>query len=452
MRIPPLSVTSTVMGISISTSAIGVPRPLQSVPIFSWGAATGRSRRRPTACLRSIAAGVNGRSIEVFSTCLLVDLDGDTYLDLVLGIDPNPSGHSIVLFNDGTGDFTRRPRFELPEGPLPQTNREVHDIASLDVNQDGRPDLLLLSNPTNYSGFGLQVLINQGNGTLVDETAARLGPSTALLTGRWYPFIRLADFNGDGLQDFYLPHSFGPDPSPTPRFWLNNGNGTFAPVVPSALPAEFGLAYATHLAVDFDGDGRPDIVQVGGPPRGPLPAGQFIPYRSFLNRTTPTAVTSNVSFPPRNETNDFNTQLENLYRDQLGAGPTSAYVDLEGANVWLTEYARYRVGLCSHADAVARVFTQIDNAGVPPGVCALTLAGAIPFPPRNEGLDFMNQLDAKYRDELRRDASSLYVNNEGRVVWILEYLRYRLNGCGHADATTRVFQQVLGQGIQPTCR
>lgn len=49
-----------------------------------------------------------------------------------------------------------------------------------------------------------------------------------------------------------------------------------------------------------------------------------MPYRSFLNRTTATAVTSNVSFPPRNETNDFNTQLENLYRDRLGASPLAA--------------------------------------------------------------------------------------------------------------------------------
>ncbi len=162
-------------------------------------------------------------------------------------------------------------------------------------------------------------------------------------------------------------------------------------------------------------------------------------------------VTSNVSFPPRNETNDFNTQLEALYQNRLGAGTTSSYVDAEGANVWLTGYARYRVGLCSHSDATTRVFSQIDNTGVY-GVCALTPSGTIPFPPRNEGLDFMNQLDAKYRDGLKRSASTVYVNNEGRVVWVMEYLRYRLNGCNHNDATIRVFQQILGQGIQPVCR
>ena len=64
----------------------------------------------------------------------------------------------------------------------------------------------------------------------------------------------------------------------------------------------------------------------------------------------------------------------------------------------------------------------------------------------------MNQLDAKYRDGLKGSASTVYVNNEGRVVWVMEYLRYRLNGCNHNDATIRVFQQILGQGIQPVCR
>ncbi|MGQ0735961.1 MAG: matrixin family metalloprotease [Acidobacteriota bacterium] len=32
-----------------------------------------------------------------------------------------------------------------------------------------------------------------------------------------------------------------------------------------------------------------------------------------------------------------------------------------------------------------------------------------------------------------------------------EYLRYRVNGCPHADATTRVIMQIQGLGIQPVC-
>ncbi|MFA5908897.1 MAG: matrixin family metalloprotease [Vicinamibacterales bacterium] len=162
-------------------------------------------------------------------------------------------------------------------------------------------------------------------------------------------------------------------------------------------------------------------------------------------------VTSNISFPPRNEPNDFFNQLIAVYRDELRAGQVTTYVDPEGIVVWLIEYARYRVGLCDHNTATTRVFSAIDNTGVY-GVCALTPAGTIPFPPRNEGLDFMNGLQVKYRDGLGRSAGSSFVNNEGAVVWVLEYLRYRLNSCSHGDATTKVFMQIRGQGIQPVCR
>ena len=162
-------------------------------------------------------------------------------------------------------------------------------------------------------------------------------------------------------------------------------------------------------------------------------------------------ITSNVVFPPRNEPNDFFQQLIALYRDRLGAASVTTFVDPEGAVVWLSEYARYRVGLCDHGTSQARVFTIIDS-GATIGVCDLTPAGAIPFPPRNEGLRFMNALNDKYRDGLRRGATSSFVDNEGAVVWVLEYFRYRLNGCIHGDAVTKVFQQILGQGIQPVCR
>jgi len=161
-------------------------------------------------------------------------------------------------------------------------------------------------------------------------------------------------------------------------------------------------------------------------------------------------VTGTVSFPPRNEPNDFFNQLLAVYQNELRASPSPTYVDSEGAVIWLTEYARQRVGQCDHATATDNTLAQItDNVGTL--VCAATPAGAIPFPPRNEGLLFMNQLDATYRDSLHRSLGSSFVNNEGAVVWVLEYLRYRLNGCNHGDATTKVLQQIRGLGIQPVC-
>jgi hypothetical protein len=161
-------------------------------------------------------------------------------------------------------------------------------------------------------------------------------------------------------------------------------------------------------------------------------------------------VAGTVSFPPRNEPNDFFNQLLAVYQNELRAAPSATYVDSEGAVIWLTEYARQRVGQCGHDSATANTLNQITSNGSTL-VCAATPLGAIPFPPRNEGLLFMNQLDATYRDALRRSLGSSVVNNEGAVVWVLEYLRYRLNNCNHGDATTKVIQQIRGLGIQPTC-
>ena len=78
---------------------------------------------------------------------------------------------------------------------------------------------------------------------------------------------------------------------------------------------------------------------------------------------------------------------------------------------------------------------------VPPGVIA--------FPPRNQSLDFLNTLDAFYRDELNRTVVLSYIDLEGKAVWLQEYLRYRVNACNDSQATNRVFQQILGGGIAP---
>lgn len=116
-------------------------------------------------------------------------------------------------------------------------------------------------------------------------------------------------------------------------------------------------------------------------------------------------VTSNVPFPPRNETADFINRLIVVYRDELRAQGVTAYVDAEGAGVWVPEYTRYRVGVCNHATAQERVFLQITSS-LAYGVCDLTPPGPIPFPPRNEGLQFMNALNALYRDTLGRPAGT----------------------------------------------
>jgi hypothetical protein len=158
-----------------------------------------------------------------------------------------------------------------------------------------------------------------------------------------------------------------------------------------------------------------------------------------------------VSFPPRDESVDFRNQLEAKYRDGLHRGPISTSVDLEGDIVWTQEYLRYRVYQCSHQEAVDRVMTQIDGNPAP-GVCGNSVAGTVQFPPRSEPLDFRNQLEAKYRDGLRRGPTATTVDREGGVVWTQEYLRYRINSCGHGVAVQGVLAQMDGRPAPPVCR
>jgi hypothetical protein len=158
-----------------------------------------------------------------------------------------------------------------------------------------------------------------------------------------------------------------------------------------------------------------------------------------------------VAFPPRNEPFAFREELERKYRDGLRRSPSSTYVDLEGDIVWTQEYLRYRVNQCDHAAAVQKVLDQIDGRGIAP-VCGNPPAdGAVLFPPRNEPFAFRQELELKYRDGLRRSATSSYVDIEGAIVWTQEYLRYRVNRCGHAAATQKVLDQIDGRGIAPVC-
>ena len=161
-------------------------------------------------------------------------------------------------------------------------------------------------------------------------------------------------------------------------------------------------------------------------------------------------ITSNVSFPPRNEPYDFYNNLNGLYQTELRSGTSGTYVDAEGTVIWVTEYARQRVGQCAHEVATQNTIDQIRGIGSTL-TCNLTPRGPIPFPPRDQTVRFMDSLEDTYRTVLGMSQETTFVNNEGAVVWILEYLRYRLNNCNHADAQLKVFQQIRGLGIQPTC-
>jgi hypothetical protein len=157
-----------------------------------------------------------------------------------------------------------------------------------------------------------------------------------------------------------------------------------------------------------------------------------------------------VSFPPRNDSFDFRNQLETKYATGLGRAAQNTYVDREGEVVWTQEYMRYRTNGCDHPTATQRVMTQIDGQAAG-GVCGAPPEGLIEFPPRTDSFDFRRQLEVKYQTGLGRGFSQSSVDPEGGVIWTQEYLRYRVNSCDHPTSVQKVFTQIDGGGVQPTC-
>jgi hypothetical protein len=123
------------------------------------------------------------------------------------------------------------------------------DIQTLDLNRDGRQDLLLSQTTIGYQGGrAIQLLVQTATGQWVDETASRMHGWNA--TGDWIAFVNLVDLNQDGHIDIMA--------TGTSKLFdcvfINDGTGHFTPAglttgVPSItgeylLPAQAGKVFS----------------------------------------------------------------------------------------------------------------------------------------------------------------------------------------------------------------
>jgi hypothetical protein len=190
-----------------------------------------------------------------------------------------------------------------------------------------------------------------------------------------------------------------------------------------------------------------------------------VPRRSGQLPTAPTSLASTttfsdpaagrmtglaVTFPSPQDALSFRAVLEAKFQ-ALGKPQLTTFVNAEGVVVWTLEYLRYRAGGCSQAEAISRVFTQIDRRGVP-GLCNEAITGTPEYPPQSEAQAFRQQLEAKYRDDLRAPPTTTYVDQPSEVLYTIEFIRYTQSGCSGASAFERVFVQIDGRGVEPDCQ
>lgn len=176
-------------------------------------------------------------SVPVDSPIELVsrDFDGDGVSDIA-AVSFDSSSVSVLL-GRGDGGFRRR--------VLSRTLPEPWDIASADVNTDGRPDLITAS--TGVRRRALAVLLNQGAGRFgLARVYRQRGGAEAVVTG---------DVNRDGATDLVATDEYAPL---SPTVLLGLGPGRFAPA-----PASAARRTAEDLDLgDLNGDGEPDLALV----------------------------------------------------------------------------------------------------------------------------------------------------------------------------------------------
>lgn len=167
------------------------------------------------------------------------DLDDDELVDIA--IVNGDAGKIDVYSNRGNDALTAPASYPSGEAAYPS-------IAAGDVNADGRIDLVTTGDD------GLQVLMNRGEG----QFDMAVSYPAALPGFQNVPVI--ADLDGDGALDIALLGRHAGEPlSRGIGVLMNQGDGTFAPVVVHATGVDAGA-----LAVaDLDGNGTLDIATTG---------------------------------------------------------------------------------------------------------------------------------------------------------------------------------------------
>jgi enediyne biosynthesis protein E4 len=200
----------------------------------------------------------------------VADVNGDGLDDVFIGGGGGVPGRLFIQQKNGS--FV-----ESTQNQPWLADKDYDDWGALffDANGDGRPDLYVASCGYQHAPVARalqdRLYINQGNGHFVRDTNA-LPPMFTCTAA-----IAAGDFNGDGKLDLFVGGRLTPRnyPYPTRSYILRNDGGHFTDVTAQVAPElakPFGMVTAA-VWIDFDGDGKPDLVT----------AGEWMPLQFFHN-------------------------------------------------------------------------------------------------------------------------------------------------------------------------
>ena len=227
---------------------------------------------------RLLLGGANGFTVDAgfpgtmgrTSSAAFVDLNGDGRPDLVVARNRESTKKTSTDIDKAPTTIYRNDGDgKFTDMGTAGPSELARAVTAFDFDGDGRLDLLIgQDSPTG----SVALLHNDGDFKFTDVTAKSGLPSPLIAFG-----IAAADLNGDGHIDLAVAGSN--------KIFLGDGKGSFRDATPSsfAWPTYGDEDLVTGVTVgDLDGDGRPDLVV--GHHYGSTLKGHPTPVRVFLNR------------------------------------------------------------------------------------------------------------------------------------------------------------------------
>jgi len=213
----------------------------------------------------------------------LADVDGDGFVDLVLGQlkrvnNGQDKATSVVAYNDKTGHFASAVT-KLPHPAFQSGYSVVTSLVVADFDGDGKRDIALMHTRTTdgspgWTGGGryLQLLSGLGNRQFADTTQVKIPDQSAMLPTQVTLFgapmtnyndadrLLALDLSGDSKLDLFFGRSSAPIGLHAP-LWLESTLAGFTFQSPAAMLGHYSAWFGSHAdALDLNGDNKPDVV------------------------------------------------------------------------------------------------------------------------------------------------------------------------------------------------
>lgn len=184
---------------------------------------------------------------------LIVDVNNDGLNDLIVDTDQSDRTRNLLLLNQG--DY----RFEIHDEAFPaRYGAPEGTTVALEnghFNDDNHLDIIAITVDL-YETSKIQVYFGDGMGNFEDAGDVVSGPGideNGVMT-RWPEWIRVADFDNDGYDDFFLTTP-GLCEDYCNRIYLNDGAGNFSV---TNITFDDGVNTYTSDTLEWAPDGSPD--------------------------------------------------------------------------------------------------------------------------------------------------------------------------------------------------